>query len=184
MNLYSIVAHLYPYEPANFALVALFRSGVLHRITQDLDKSAVARDEALRSLMVVLATLFASRTRRSQGEESLRETIRNSSSCIVMPPLPEGVMEVLQEHHASVLEVFQGYVKEFGRQHTRSLGADTVLPLSQRSVCRVSPSGARTGTPPSILIQLLESNRLDVCARSSFVALSGHEDDFSSVEEL
>ncbi|KAF8325454.1 uncharacterized protein EI90DRAFT_3128818 [Cantharellus anzutake] len=179
MNLYGVVSHLYPHEPANFALVALIRSGILHEITRDLDKSDVAHDQALSDLMTVLATLLATCTRRSQTNESLLETIRKSSSRIIMPPLPPGVLQVLKDHHASILGIFSSYVEEYCRQYATSLRADNILPLSQRVIgCNPTANLANT------FIQRLESSRIYVKARSSFVALSGHEDSFSSVEEL
>ncbi|GAA5961336.1 hypothetical protein JCM3765_004378 [Sporobolomyces pararoseus] len=172
-TLYGLTSALYPEEPSNFALAALIRSGALHDLA---DKVKEKPDETLREMLVVLAWLFGTVHRRRQSPETLRST-RNSTSLIVLPPLPAPIRAALDEHHRAVLSVFTTYAKEYAAQHADKLGADFTLPLSGR---KVTPSGAADAAFASKLRQ----TELDVESRSVFAATSGHGDNFSSVVDL
>jgi len=172
-TLYGLTSALYPEEPSNFALAALLRSGALHELASKVKEKP---DETLREMLVVLAWLFGTVHRRRQSPETLRST-RNSTSLIVLPPLPAPIRAALDEHHRAVLSVFSTYAKEYAAQHAEKLGADESLPLSGR---KVSSSGAADAAFASKLRQ----TELDVESRSVFAATSGHGDNFSSVVDL
>ncbi|GAA5967019.1 hypothetical protein JCM21900_002356 [Sporobolomyces salmonicolor] len=172
-TLYGLSSALYPEEPSNFALAALIRSGELHRLAEKFDTDP---DNTLRQMLIVLAWLFGTVHRRRQSPETLKST-RNSTSLIVLPPLPAPIRAALEDHHKSVLAVFATYAKEYAEQHADTLGADEALPLSGR---KAAPSGAAEAAFASKLRQ----TELGVESRSMFAATSGHSDDFASVAEL
>ncbi|GAA5927004.1 uncharacterized protein JCM15063_000429 [Sporobolomyces koalae] len=172
-TLYGLTSALYPEEPSNFALAALLRSGVLHDLA---DKVTTDPDGTLRTMLVVLAWLFGTVHRRRQSPETLRST-RNSTSLIVLPPLPAEIRAALDAHHRAVLAVFSTYAKEYAEQNAEQLGEDDALPLSQR---KVTPSGAADAAFASKLRQ----TELEVESRSVFAATSGHGDNFSSIKDL
>ncbi|GAA5999548.1 uncharacterized protein JCM10292_004219 [Rhodotorula paludigena] len=172
-TLYGVTSALYPEEPSNFALAALFRSGELHKLASNYDKDP---DTTLRQMLVTLAWLFGRVHRRKQSPETLRTT-RNSSSLIVLPPLPPAIRAALDEHHKAALSVFSTYAKEFAQQNPDKLGAEDVLPLSSRkAVAAEAADGA--------FASKLRQSELAYESRSPFAASSGHADDFSSIHEL
>lgn len=174
MNLFGTVANLYPEEPSNFALVALYRSGELHKLTENLDTDP---DKTLNSLLVVLASLFGTVYRRKQNRSTLRAAARNSSSLMVLPPLPEGIARALGRHEEAITSIFSAYAKEYAQQHSSDLGADDTLPVSGRKVVVAeSADGA--------FASKLRQSEIQVESRSLFVASSGHGDLYSSPEEL
>jgi hypothetical protein len=174
MNLFGTVSALYPSEPSNFALVALFRSGELHRLTENLDTDP---DNTLQQLLVVLAHLFGTLNRRKLAPETLQTAGRNSTSLMVLPALPKGVATALKRHEESIVSIFSTYAKEYAQQHTTDLGADDVLPLSGRKVlAKESADGA--------FASKLRQTELPVESRSLFVALSGWTDVYQSIAEL
>lgn len=168
---------LYPFEPSNFALVALFRSGELHRLTKDFDSSPTSAEETMKELVVVLAHLFGRLQRRKQSPESLRLDLRNSTSAIILPPLPPRVAAALDLHHASIVQIFGTYAREYAQQHAADLGPDDTLPLSG---LKVESAPAADGSFAANLRQ----SEIEVDSRSPFVALSGHGDAYKSVSEL
>jgi hypothetical protein len=174
MNLFGIVQTLYPYEPSNFGLVALFRSGELHKLASNFD---VDPDETVRQLCIVLAHLFGRVQRRAQSSESLKLLVRNSSSAIILPPLPKSVAQALDHHHDSIVATFSTYAREYAQQHSEELGSDYTLPVSGR---QVAPTGSGDGSFASKLRQ----SEINVDSRSAFVALSGHGDEYKSIGEL
>ncbi|GAA5832204.1 hypothetical protein JCM5353_008197 [Sporobolomyces roseus] len=172
-TLYGVTSALYPEEPSNFALAALLRSGALHEVANKVTSDP---DGTLRQMLIVLAWLFGTVHRRRQSPETLRST-RNSTSLIVLPPLPDAIRAALDEHHRAVLAVFSTYAKEYAEQHAEELGADDALPLSGR---KTSPSGAADAAFASKLRQ----TELAAESRSVFAATSGHGDDFASIVDL
>lgn len=175
MNLFGLAQALYPYEPSNFALIALFRSGELHKITKDIDKDV---EETCQQLLVVLAHLFGRQQRRAQSPESLQSIVRNSPSKVILPPLPPSVVATLQRHHDTIVSIFSVYAKEYSQQNSKHLGQDSTLPISGR---KVAPDAS---TDESAFASKLAQASIPVDSRSPFVALSGHADKYASITEL
>ncbi|TNY21481.1 DEAD/DEAH box helicase [Rhodotorula diobovata] len=173
-TLYGVTSALYPEEPSNFALAALLRSGELHKVAAGIDSKP---DETLQTMLLTLAWLFGRVHRRKQSPETVRKT-RNSTSLIVLPQLPPQIRAVLDAHHRSVLSVFSTYAKEFAQQNPDKLGSDDVLPLSARKAVGSSEAA------DSAFASKLRQTELAFESRSAFAALSGHGDDFASVNEL
>lgn len=174
MNLFGTVAGLYPEEPSNFALVALFRSGELHKLVENLDTDPQG---TLQALLTVLASLFGTVHRRKQNRSTLRAAARNSSSLMVLPPLPEGIARALNRHEEAITSIFSAYAKEYAQQHSAELGADDKLPVSGRKV-----AGAESAD--SAFASKLRQSEIPIESRSLFVASSGHGDLYQNPKEL
>ncbi|KAJ7157241.1 hypothetical protein C8R46DRAFT_1004148 [Mycena filopes] len=175
MNLFSLAAHLYYHEPSNFALVALLKSGALHEICEQTPM--VAR----REFILVMAHLFGRRyISRVYASEANLAIARKSPSMVVLPPLPESVREVFEDHDQQILHTFTGYALACAAQLKTNPGAvdQDYLPLSKTTY------PGRAQAEPSILRARLRETAVPVVARSPFVANSGHTDNFASVEEL
>ncbi|GAA6015723.1 hypothetical protein JCM10207_008775 [Rhodosporidiobolus poonsookiae] len=172
-TLYGVASALYPEEPSNFALAALIRSGELHRLASTIDTDP---DNTLRQMLIVLSWLFGRVHRRRQSPETIKST-RNSTSLIVLPPLPAETLKVLNEHERAVLSVFSTYAKEYAQQNADQLDDDSVLPLSGRKAVSGEAADAAFASK-------LRQSELAYESRSSFAATSGHSDDFKSVVEL
>lgn len=172
-TLYGVTSVLYPEEPSNFALAALLRSGELHNVAAEIDTDP---DNALRQVLLVLSWLFARVHRRKQSPDTLRVT-RNSNWAIVLPPLPPKIRAVLDSHHRAVTSIFATYAKEYAEQNQDKLGAEDVLPLSER---KAAVSESADGAFASKLRQ----SELAFESRSPFAATSGHGDDFATTMDL
>ncbi|KAJ6601172.1 hypothetical protein DFH09DRAFT_1257794 [Mycena vulgaris] len=176
MNLFSLAAHLYYHEPSNFALIALLKSGALHKICE---QDAVS---AKRDFILVMAHLFGRRyiSRVYLSEENMA-LAKRSPSMVVLPELPEPVRKVLVNHDREILRTFTGYALACAAQlgEDPQVGRDCILPLSKTTYPLQS-----TPHSPSIFRARLRNAAIHVVARSPFVANSGHTDSFTSVEEL
>ncbi|GAA5898544.1 hypothetical protein JCM6882_007811 [Rhodosporidiobolus microsporus] len=172
-TLYGVTSALYPEEPSNFALAALLRAGELHRIAETLDTDP---DSTYRQMLITLAWLFGRVHRRRQSPETLKVS-RNSTSLIVLPPLQQQTLDVLNEHHRAILSVYSTYAKEYAQQNADKLDDDAVLPVSGRKASDAEAAdGAFAGK--------LRQTELDFESRSAYAATSGHADDFSSIVDL
>ncbi|KAJ7608765.1 hypothetical protein FB45DRAFT_1128535 [Roridomyces roridus] len=172
LDLFSLAAHLYYQEPNNFTLVALLKSGVLHKICDSPDAVSARKD-----LMLVLAHLFGRQylSRVYGNDEHIRALAKNSPSMIMLPPLPKAVRQVLEDHDKRILGIFTGYARACAAQIDAD--ADSRLPLSNLSFPEPTES--------TLFRTDLQSTAIHVIARSPFVANSGHTDtSFSSVDEL
>jgi len=180
INFANCVANLYYAEPGNFMLNALLHAGVFHKICSQFSSPSLSvaepdsvKDNVNRGLMLILAHFFNRKpfTKGADLEEMLQS---RSSSTVVLAELPEEALKVIRKHNQLTLEVFINYVKTFAEQHCASLPDDT-LPFTR---ARPSP----TPVPASIR---LDSNSLPSgSARSCFVSLSGHSDNFTSIDDL
>lgn len=172
---YSLAAYLSTAEPANFALLALFRSGYIHTLCED------TLVEAKRRLMHLLAFLF-NRDFLSRSVITDKDGFvasNRSPSKILLPPMDDNVYDVLRQHNGEVLEIFTEFAITYSVQQSKILGVDSKLPLSQRNV-------NAGGLPPtdSDFVTSLKSHRAPVRSRSAFVATSGHGDVYTDVNEL
>ncbi|KAG2367850.1 hypothetical protein BDR07DRAFT_1325978 [Suillus spraguei] len=175
LNLFGIASHLYYTEPSNFALVALLRSGVIHKICAQPNLRLAKRD-----FILLMAHLFGRRylPPACTKEEYITEVVKKSPSMVLLPPLPEAACDVLIEHEREILRIFTGYALTYGTQHQKDLGPDHILPFSKQNI---------SGTAeyePSPIRDYLHRIAIRVVARSLFVANSGHDDHFDSVHDL
>ncbi|KAK0440823.1 hypothetical protein EV421DRAFT_1960798 [Armillaria borealis] len=173
INLYAVSAHLYYTEPSNFALPILLRGGILHRIC--------AGPLPKYHFILLMCHFFgrrylASAAVNTQNVKRLQDLVVRFPSMIVLPPLRADARKVLEEHDKEILEIFTEYTKAYTSQYYSELGPDDMLPLSGiKYIGTPSTDGFRTH---------LENHIRPVSVRSSFVATSGHFDEFQSVEEL
>jgi ATP-dependent RNA helicase DDX60 len=174
-NLFAMAAHLYYTEPSNFALITLFRQGVIHKLcSQQSDTSAK------QELVLLLSHIFGRRylTASYASKRSIQALRQRYPSKVLLPPLPDHARKVLVEHDRETLRVFTAYALAYVSQYSAKLGVDDRLPLSKQSY---EGSSIHDG---SLFRLHLEKSAIRVKARSPFVANSGHGDDFHSVQEL
>ncbi|KAK0440417.1 uncharacterized protein EV420DRAFT_1315927 [Desarmillaria tabescens] len=173
INLYAVSAQLYNTEPSNFALPILLRGGILHRIC--------AGPSPKYNFILLMCYLFgrrylASAAANTQNVKKLQALVVRFPSIIILPPLRVDARKVLEEHDREILGIFTEYTKAYTSQYCSELGPDDMLPLSGIKY---------TGTPSTDGFRAhLENHIQPVSVRSSFVATSGHFDEFRSVEEL
>ncbi|KAG8825176.1 hypothetical protein FRC19_011970 [Serendipita sp. 401] len=170
---FNFASFLYTNEPANLALLALFREGYIHTICND------NMIDAKRNLMQVLSFLFCRQyISRANFDKEVFAMNNRTPSKVILPDLEPRAYEILQRHNNEVVNVFTELAVMYAIQHGDELEADHELPLSGRTV-------EATSTPSnSTFLQLLKKSRLSSRSRSSFVATSGHGDVYQSVDEL
>lgn len=106
-----------------------------------------------------------------QADAEYLDKVKNSSSIVFLPPLPSTASKVLRQHNKDTLETFMTYVRTFIEQHM--VGEDdNVLPLTGLVMGSRDRDHRLQDSLPAPQI------------RSSFVALSGHGDNFNSISEL
>jgi ATP-dependent RNA helicase DDX60 len=151
----------------------------------------------LYQMILVLSHLFGRRVCREVDDPEEVEKIKRSPSIVYLPPMPEEAAKILRKHNKETLDIFTTYVKTFASQHVKE--EERYLPLTHIPV-GFTPSLANgklanghavaNGSANATKLSN-EEERLDFLpslpiphARSSFVALSGLGDDFTSIEDL
>lgn len=188
--------------------VALLKSGYFHKLCGDLANNETG---ILNELMLTLSHIFGRRTCREVDDEKEAEVIRRSPSAVYLDPMPEGAINILRQHNASTLDIFTTYVKTFASQHIKE--EERFLPLTKLAVgaatTTVTPTVKPTtksdedsdegdnwdddeedekpapaaSTPSKRNFEFIPSLPTPK-ARSAFVALSGHGDNFNTIEDL
>lgn len=175
INLFGLTNHLYYTEPSNFALAALVQSRVIHRLCR-----RDGLEDAKRGVLHLLCHLFGRRNvpRAYTSAENAKDLLAKSASKVILTPLPKAAVRVLREKDETTLKIFNGYAVAFARQSTAAnqLAADVALPLSGVAYAGSSSTNA--------FIEHLRATSIQVTARSSFVANSGHDDAFRSIADL
>ncbi|KAF3939071.1 hypothetical protein ABW19_dt0208916 [Dactylella cylindrospora] len=166
INFAGLVGHLYYTENSAFAFHALLQEGVFHTICKDY---VYKPEKTCLTLMLVLAHLFGKRRCKRPKELGpvMAEIIRRSPSEVYLKPLPAIARQALLKHNETTLEVFTGYVSTFANEYCKDI-PDNQLPFTKKAIGK---------TPVTI-------SDGPVSARSTFYRLSGHEDTFTSIEDL
>lgn len=170
LNFAGLVSHLYFTENSSFAFHALLKEGYLHEACASINES---EKDTLETLMLVMAHLFGRVQCRQADEEYKAKVVKPSSSVVFLPPLPKRAADILRSHNQETLDVYRTYVETFVDQHVTS--ADIKLPLTKIAVGAEDELADINNTFAS-----LPAAR----TRSSFVALSGHGDDFDTISDL
>jgi ATP-dependent RNA helicase DDX60 len=169
LNFCGMVAHLYYTENSSFAFHALLSDGYFHRLCKNIKKRP---NEILRTLMLVLSHLFGRHSLRLSVLESW-EARDKSASVVILPPLPKSAVTILGSHNKKTLSVYSAYVTTFIEQHIHD--SDSTLPLTGTKC-----GGDRPAKDVNTSMLFLEPTQVT----SSFVALSGHRDEWNSIPEL
>lgn len=167
INFAGLTSHLYFTENSSFALNALVKGEYFHELCSE---TSSRESHVLRTLMVVMAHLFGRRPCREADAEYVENIVKRSPSIVFLPPLPPEAAKILRDHNKDTLEVFSTYVKTFVDQHVES--ADDTLPLTGLKAGGDDEGVSLPGMLPPTKV------------RSSFVALSGHGDEFDSISDL
>ncbi|KAK7952253.1 uncharacterized protein PG986_007981 [Apiospora aurea] len=167
INFAGLVGHLYFTENAAFAFHALLKGGYFHNLCANIYSK---RDKVLEELALVMAHLFL----RVQCTNAVKMSISHGdvSPSVLLPNLPTSAEEILKEHNRHILSIFTSYATSFARMHLQDV-PDRVLPYTQHAVGPEQSGGygSLDKLPPCFL-------------RSPFAALSGHDDTFSSIQDL
>ena len=169
LNFAGCVSHLYFTENSNFAFHALLKEGYFQELCADIRHKP---EKTLRTLMLVMSHLFGRRSCRQADQEWIEEVIKRSPSMVFLPPLPARAAAVLRQHNKQTLQVFITYVRTFVDQHIQH--EDNQLPLTRM----------KYGGDPTSTSLTLPGTLPPTSIRSSFVALSGHSDDFETISDL
>ena len=199
-GLAALATHMHATDPSNFGLIALLESGHLHSMCKgfDIDKNRVARE-----LLTLLAHLFY---RVPIPAYSTRANFRASSAnMIILPPIDPDVKKIIAEYNTESLKEFSNYLKTFAQIELGKVPApeSDATPSSAHSSLVDGPvhvhehfyqlptSGinfpwvwSKSSPPESSLMSTLATAKVQIEARSPFVALSGHSDSFESARSL
>jgi hypothetical protein len=162
LNFAGAVSHLYFTENSSFAFHALLKNGYFHELCAKVNTN---QDLVLRELMLTMSHLFGRLQCRQADEEFLQDVVKGSPSVVFLPNMPENAVNVLRKHNQQTLDIFTSYVRTFVEQHIRE--PDNTLPLTAKVV---GGKSSQSQAPNKV--------------RSSFVALSGHNDEFKSIHDL
>lgn len=163
LNLAGLISHLYYTDNSSFAFHALLKEGYFHDMCATIDQN---EEVTLEKLMLTMAHLFCRVHCRRSDQDFYETVVKYSSSMVFLPALPQAAVEILSAHNEQTLEIYTAYVQTFVSQHIKT--ADNILPLTA-IVC-----GGSQHNPYPVSHQ----------ARSAFVALSGHQNDFNSIHDL
>ena len=200
-DLGAFVAHLFFMEPANFAFLTLLCDNEGQTLKYLCRPGRANREEIVLS---ILCHIFCRATiPRRMAEWAKRNKDKTGPSQVVLDPLSEIgdiveectqdgtpiregqlVKEILAKHNSYALQTLTEYTACFVDAYKVELGADDTLPFT---FCRFSHNqswrvnlGERWRN--LLLPRISEDPR--VAVRSSYVALSGCGDEFSSIQEL
>lgn len=174
--------------------IALLKGGYFHKLCADIDTKT---DMILYKMILVLSHLFGRRVCREVDDPEEAEKIKRSPSIVYLPPMPEEAAVILRKHNKDTLDIFTTYVKTFAAQHVKEeerylplthIPAGSVPSLANGKLANGQPvaNGSAHVTKPTSeedIFDFLPSLPVPH-ARSSFVALSGQGDDFTSIEDL
>ncbi|KAM7186950.1 hypothetical protein V8F20_011179 [Naviculisporaceae sp. PSN 640] len=176
LNFSGLIGHLYYTENAVFAFHALMKEGYWHDICKGIDD--VTKQQAIiLEIVTVLCHLFCRiPCYRFANKDWLEGTVKRSSSIVLLPALPLDAERILEKHNKQTLEIFQCYVMSYAVQHLSNT-PDIELPFTRAKVQSAElDAGSHGLSIPSVLPS--------TTVRSPFSALSGLQDNFTSIHEL
>jgi hypothetical protein len=189
-GLANLITHVPNYETytqsssdALFAFTYVLERGVLDTLCADFTRRPV---ETCKQLLLVLAHFFnrIPLPRTSARAEHCAEV--KGTAEIVLPPLPAEVREVVDEHNRGAVALYSDFLHTFARSQSEGAGPThgEQLPLSGLCFPPVGIQEANeTAAGTAIDALWTQAKSAPVLARCPFAALSGHTDQFGSLEE-
>ncbi|KAF2669184.1 P-loop containing nucleoside triphosphate hydrolase protein [Microthyrium microscopicum] len=170
LNFAGLVCHLYYTENAAFAFHALLRGGFFHELCEKVTENP---DEVIDQLMLVLSHIFGRQNLPPAFSERRAEAIKQSSSIVVLPNLPEDAIAIMRSHSRNTRDLFAGYVSTFIDQQVKE--PDVYLPFTGQKC---------GGTKSASSVKSFLATREPTKITSPFIALSGHDDSWESISDL
>ena len=166
----SCVSHLYFVENSALAFHALLQEGYFHDLAEGL---AADEESTLRKLMLIMSNLFARRPMRAAESDEHKKVIKDSVSLVILPDMPKDAARILQDANEQTLRTYRTYVSTYVEQHCKE--PDNTLPFTRTKVMPNANSKQTLNLPDSFPAPKM---------RSPFAALSGLNDDFTSISDL
>jgi len=155
-------------------LLSVLRSGILQKIC---DKKSRSPEQILNELLLLLCYIFK---RQYVHPEFVNDPkLIKYSSKLILPPLPEYIQQVLDDHNKKSLHTFSLCMKYYASMEEDQLGSASTLPISHFEFSSKN-SSSQSGT----LMNTLQENSIPFKARSPFTAISGVGDQFTTVTDL
>ena len=179
INLSAMVSHLNHSEPSNFAFAVLYKHGVFHKICSRTRTG----EEIMNDLILILSRLFSIIKLRKISEDWYKNEKSKTPSKIILPPLPEDIDEILEQHNERVLEIYTDFIINYARNNYSKMGPDNILPLSSIKIPPKSINQTLLNEDP--LLSKIDSMAISFIARSPFIAMcSSLGDVFNNLEDL
>eukprot|EP00301_Raphidiophrys_heterophryoidea_P023814 c7546_g1_i1.p1 GENE.c7546_g1_i1~~c7546_g1_i1.p1 ORF type:complete len:400 (+),score=78.85 c7546_g1_i1:52-1251(+) len=179
----AFVSHLFFTEPSNHILTYLLTRGVFSDICSQENK---ARDIIEREVVHILAWLFTNEPIPPNRVASLLKN--RHTSTVVLTPLSDSIHDQLGQYNSQLIRWAISYLSQFSQAYNSDLGGINVLPLSSTHPDRPQqvsfPPEHLQDSVSQVLFADLRQVSSGPAIRSTFVALSGHTDTFSSVQEM
>jgi len=197
----SLMLHMSFLEPANHVLLSLLQSGLLDKLVQDvkvdplkvlasnvskeiqdelglspkgLEDEVKAQREALLQVFANIFFLIPLPKRSRTLPDDAKSSVK------LAPPNPE-VAEHMSTYNKIVLEKFSSFVRRYA-ENEGTQGETDQLPGSKAE--KAQPTRSAAVAPEGSLVGDLKGMSINTAARSPFVAISGHSDNFSTVDDL
>jgi len=185
-NVCGFLSHLYFLEPSNFALTTLLHGGFFDQLCRQYPAGTPLQDEArnqalLNVLANILYPLELSRVAQARHVEE------PGLSSVVLDPLPAAMQAHLTEYNSWVLRLMSSCARRYSALRTTALPPSWVLPgttAEMADALKAKAANHQTGGESHSVIASLQAMRMKVSARSAFIAVSGHADQFQDVNDL
>jgi len=181
-NICSLVALMYYLEPYNFPLVAAMQRGLFEKLLRPFvlgkDASDAEHEENDKKRNVALLTVLAHLVR----PRGLPERNREAAAEARLEPLPRDFERFLVAYNDNVLRKYSSYLRKYCGVESRNLPDPDTLPGRQDA----GPFNAEqiVDAPVDSAVKMLQESAVPVVTRAPFVALSGHDDTFTSLHDL
>lgn len=186
----QMLAHLYFLEPYNFMIVSLLQRGVFDRLVTKYsispDATDLEKERTLEERNLALLQLFANLIYPKVLPKRMRGCDSTDVSDVRLPALPADIMKEITEYNNFVLERFSLYMRRYATVRSEILGSANILPGSKSDLKNLfkNDMSALTNAGEDTVIGALHRTTMTVKARSPFLALSGHNDKFTSLSDL
>lgn len=172
----ELAAYLSWIEPANFALIALLRSGLLHAVTDEMEIKSKTIEPIFRDLLLLFATIVSpQRLHKSILHD--RDALSATSSRVILEPPSQNIENFIRQFNSQMLAEFVSFVATTNHGEAQQ---DAKLPLSSLQV----GSSAEFPESEASLIKKINQRSIKSAVRSHFAATSGQGDSFATLQEL
>lgn len=176
-SLCDLLVHAYFFEPSNFAVVTMLQSGLLDDLVEGLQGDDEAQVEARHiALLQVLASILFPKPL----PKMMRTPAEGSKAAIKLAPLPDKIRTHLDQYNAMVLRRYSSFMRRYARLTSDAARED--LPGVVASDAFTVHDGGDAA--PGSVAETLAKCSVQTVARSAFLSVSGHGDDFSSTTDL
>jgi len=179
INVAGLISHIHYTEPSNLVMAHLLQTGVIHRYLEILKSQGANKKQVLLHMIELLSFLFCRKPLTKYHAKVLDNREGRRASKVLLPSPNKLILKAIEEYNKDMFLSYFQFCKVAAHRTAQLRKGIERLPFSNKEFYGAFDPCEPFHPHPAF--QQLHSSAINAVITSPFVALSGQDDDYTSM---